>query len=192
MSYTDLVQIYDADDGLMRWSGKNRGNAELVGVTGGIEGLKRVLDRFVSEKRVFGRAVFHTHGNKGYIAFGHVKGNVALTATVLSKEFAGRQYEKLFTYNARIYFNGCNVAGGNEGWGFLEAAGSTFLGWLGGTTFAHTSKGYPITFDVLSVFAGVATDIAMWSKRGHSPHFSGDTRYVYTAPGRTGVRKWSE
>ncbi len=192
MPYTDLVQIYDADDGLMRWTGKNRGDAEPVGVTGGVGGLKRVLDRLVLEKRVFGRAIFHTHGNKGFVAFGNRSDNKHVTAKVLTSEFAGRQYERLFTYNARIYFNGCTVAGGDEGWDFLEAAGSIFLGGLGGTTFGHTSKGYPVTYDVLTFLSGVATGRVLWEVRGHSPHFSGNTRYVYTAPGRTGTRRWSE
>lgn len=190
MIYKDLLQIYDADDWVTR-TGRLRDADEVVGVTGGIKGLMKILDQFVSENRMFGRAVFHTHGNEGFIAFGDEKGNSHVTTDVLKNTFSGRKYETLFAYNARIYFNGCRVAGGEKGWKFLETAGSVFLGRFGGTTFGHTKDGRPLT-PYLGVFGGIVGLAVMWKKRGHSYHFTGDTRYVYTAPGGVAVSRWSE
>ncbi len=191
MIYKDLLQIYDADDWLMRGTGRLRDADEVVGVTGGLKGLMKVLDRFVSENRMFGRAVFHTHGNEGFISFGDEKGNRVISTDILKTTFSGRKYETLFAYNARIYFNGCKVAGSEKGWQFLEAAGSTFRGRFGGTTFGHTENGRPLT-PFLGVFGGVVGIALMWKKRGHSHHITGDTRYVYTTPGGSSFSRWTE
>lgn len=192
MSYTDLLQIYDADDLLTRSTGAVREADKVIGIKGGVKGLMSVLDRFVAEKRVFGRVVFHTHGNDGSISFGDEKGNKQITTDVLNRMFAGRKYDTLFTYNARIYFNGCKVAAGDVGWKFLETAGSVFLGRLGGTTFGHTKYGRPLVWDFVTVFGGVATQLRFWNKRGHAVHLNGETRYVYTVPGGHASSKWTD
>jgi hypothetical protein len=191
MNYTDLLMIYDADDWLMRRTGRLRPADEVVGVTGGIKGLLQILDQFVAQKRVFGRAVFHTHGNEGFIALGDEKGNKIVSEDVLKNRFAGRKYDTLFAYNARIYFNGCKVARGDKGWTFLETAASTFLGRFGGTTFGHTEDGRPLT-PYLGVFGGVAGLALMWKNRGKSYHFTGEARYVYTSPGGMTFSRWTD
>jgi hypothetical protein len=192
MSVTDLLVIYDADDWLTRSTGRLRDADEHVGVTGGVKGLLKVLDQFVADKRVFARAVIQTHGNDGCIFFGKEAGNKRINADDLKSKFAGRKYETLFTYNARIYFNGCTVAAGDVGWRFLETAGSVFLGRLGGTTFGHTKLGRPMIPVVAGMFGGVAGAVFWWRSKGHVIHVNGDTRYVYTVPGGSASSRWSE
>lgn len=191
MSVTDLLVIYDADDWLTRSTGRMRDADESVGVTGGVKGLMQVLDQFVADKRVFARAVIQTHGNDGCIFFGNQAGNKQIDVNVL-KTFAGRKYDSLFGYNARIYFNGCTVANGDKGWNFLETAGSVFLRRMGGTTFGHTKLGRPLIPVVAGMFGGVAGMVFWWKSKGHVIHVNGDTRYVYTAPGGHGTSRWSE
>jgi hypothetical protein len=67
----------------------------------------------------------------------------------------------MLNMNARVYFNGCNVAEGHEGWKFLEAAAATFLTSVGGEVFGQTSLGESNPFS------------------GHVVHFWGTTRTLY-------------
>ena len=171
--YKNLLQIYDADDWLMRSTGALRGADETIGVSGGIKGLIKALDKLVSEGNVFGHAVFHTHGNEGLIAFN----NDRITTQVLKEKFTDRKYERLFPIFSRIYFNGCKVTAGDAGWEFLETAGAIFLRNMGGQTFGHTDSGYPLAPYLLTGL------LSYWKTRGHSPHQPGTTRYVTFGPG---------
>src|SRR5688572_16128271 len=118
-----LLQIYDHDDALMRFTGTSRPADLTIGVSGGIKGLRSELDNLVASGKTFDRCVFHTHGNKGLIAFNHEHIRAKEWRTI----FAGRNYEKIFPEWSRIYFVGCQVSGGSEGKEFLVAAGQVFL-----------------------------------------------------------------
>ena len=180
---SDLIVFYDADDGLMRGTYRRiSGVDEYVGVTGGPFGLRSELDRLLKDGKVFARAVFHTHGFEGGISFGHGN-NRWLTPQFLRENFAGRGYERIFPYPARIYFNGCKVAKGEKGWDFLGVAGAIFLRSLGGYTFAHTSNGYPLIPFAVMAFGGILGIVIGGSMLGHDPHVSGDAHYVQIGAG---------
>lgn len=67
----------------------------------------------------------------------------------------------LVTTNARIYFNGCNVAETNSGWEFLETAAGVFMTSGGGQVFGQTSVGFGNPFN------------------GHVVHLWGSTRTLF-------------
>ena len=91
----------------------------------------------MSTHKKFGRVAFNTHGQSGQINFSNGSYIDALT---LKSDFRG--YVGLFSANTRIYFGGCNVAEGDDGWEFLETAADVFLSASGGVTFAYTSLGF--------------------------------------------------
>jgi hypothetical protein len=189
----DLLQIYDADDGLMRTTGTMRGADEVLGISGGAEVLRMALDRLVADGKVFQRAVFHTHGNEGLITFGSAKERKhwIIDANALLTDFKGRGYEKLFAYSARIYFNGCKISRGEAGWKFLEAAASIFLRRNGGTTFAHPTNGYPLASTIFPLFFGIGGWLTFSQLRGHAHHFS-PAQYVAILPGGTILGRYPE
>jgi hypothetical protein len=178
MIVKNMLHLYDADDAQTRILAGPREADESVGVKGGADGLIKVLDKFVSEGWIFQRAVVSTHGNSGFIALGEDH----IDAAVLDKRFSGKRYATLFSYNARIYFVGCNVAEGNKGWKFLETAGTIFLGRYGGTTFAHTGAGRPLAHWYAFAALGPAGQLLNWNLPGRT-HFTSPAKYVYTAPG---------
>jgi len=83
---------------------------------------------------------------------------------IADRKHAG--YERLFPFpHTEIYFAGCNVAGGEYGWRFLEAAARTFCRLRGGWAVGWTSSG----LGVPSWFPWIG---------GHVEHITGDTRAV--------------
>ena len=184
MPMHDLLHIYDAEEWLSRTSEPFRHNSNdmiQIGVRGGKAGLIRVLDTLVTQQRTFLRCVFSTHGNSGNIYF---DGQPLGVSTL--QEFAKKAtYSQLFPLTTRMYFNGCNVADGDKGWRFLDAAGNAFLQRMGGVTFGHTSKGFAMHPLVL----GIAT---MPFLAGKVVHFWGDTRYSVIAPGGNVVQHVTE
>lgn len=196
-----LLQIYDADDGVMKVTGSLRPADHSVGVTGGIKGLVRALDQLVAARMVFDRAVFHTHGNEGFIAF---NGEV-LDSLKMMQELS-TNYGQLFPVWSRIYFNGCKVSAGLRGRQFLEAAGQKFLYLQGGEVFAHSDYGYPLVpylpsfFSILAWGAPIGwwvAGAAFYKYRGKSFHPSRPDS-VLIAPGGRAVQQspseasWSE
>ena len=179
----DLLVIYDDDDWLMRTAKMRSGVDRFLAVSDGLRGLQRGLDGLVAQKATFQRCVFHCHGNVGMIFFGDEKGNKQLDVDRLKKDFTGRGYHQIFPAASRIYFNGCQVSSGNQGWDFLETAGSIFLRNQGGETFAHTSDGYPLIPPALMIFGGLAGLIIGGSMAGHMPHVAGDARSLKFGPG---------
>lgn len=159
-----LLHIYDADDLSVDLTASVRRYREWtyrVPIHDGKLGLRNALDALVSEGKQFSHALFETHGNVGQIFFG----NQAVTGNHFRTYFAGRGYEKIFSYLwARIYLNGCNVMDDPFGWDLLDAAGSVFLKRGGGTVFAQAGAGRPLIFS------------------GHVHHF-GKTSYSVWAPG---------
>jgi hypothetical protein len=75
-----------------------------------------------------------------------------------------RGYTYITTTNARVYFNGCNVAEGSAGWDFLEAAAAVFLNPGGGTVFGQTSAGFANPLN------------------GHVVHLWGKTKTLFVDP----------
>jgi hypothetical protein len=114
------------------------------------------MDRLVSQKKVFDRVLFQTHGSGGAIAFADDEGTPDATH-IYDWDwdgFKGHQYHKLFPTYTRIYFDGCSVASGakdgsdpQKGVKFLNNAGSVLLRLQGGEVFAWDSPGYAIPGD---------------------------------------------
>jgi hypothetical protein len=128
--------------------------------------IRAEMSNLVREGVRFENCIFTTHGYPGGIWFGETW----IDAEVWYKQFYDRGYGPLFLKNAKLYFAGCNVADGADGWKFLEAAARSLLRVNGGTAMAWTSSG----------FAGP------WS--GHMRHFWGDTRQVMVLAGGTELR----
>jgi len=85
----------------------------------------------------FDRIAIDTHGNPGLISFGK-EGLDAGTFVNFSRQII----VPLCDPGAHVYFSGCNVAEGDEGWGFLRAAGYFFLRGSGGRVSGWTSLGF--------------------------------------------------
>lgn len=145
------LHIYDSSDSHIRQTANARGLAERRPIPS-VDHLVADLDRLVAGQARYDRILFETHGSPGMAAFGHRSINAAWWRGVRN-----RNYHKLTRPNARIYFNGCNVAETDAGWDFLEAAAVTLLSG-GGEVFGQTSRGYGNPFN------------------GHVVHFWGSTR----------------
>jgi hypothetical protein len=137
-----------------------------------IQALHEGLSRLVSNKATFDRVLFQTHGNSGMVFFNHE----AIQTENLKTTFAGKNYHQLFPYHTRMYFDGCNVAEGEDGWRFLEAAGTVFLRGRGGVTFGFTNMG---------------TGMPGWLPfiGGHTIHFGGTVKYVTLGPGGVVIKR---
>jgi hypothetical protein len=168
-----LLHIYDAESISIRataWARRNSGIGHLltypVPVVGGIRGLQGALDKLVADGETFQRALFETHGGVGHISFDGER----IDADVLRSMYRGRGYEKIFPWAlSKIYFNGCAIADGNDGWSFLDTAGSVFLRMAGGVTLAQTGPG---------------RIVLPWAvMTGHVVHFSADTCYSFILAG---------
>jgi Domain of unknown function (DUF4347) len=132
------------------------------------EELIRALDRLVARRAFFNRVLVQTHGEPGCIKFNGLR----IYDTTLRDSFAARNYHTLFPMYTRIYFDGCNVAGGSMGTEFFQKVGQIFLKIAGGEVFGYTSPGYGVSGWV--PFIG-----------GHTMHFSGELKKLYFAPGGT-------
>ena len=129
---------------------------------GNLSELHNGLSQLVRERKTFRRVLWNTHGSPGYLKFGAQ----GLTSRVLREQFAGNGYEQLFPLPAKMYFAGCDVAGDNPGWTFLESVGRVFLHG-GGYTVGWTSFGIGLEW---VVFRRLLTS--------HIVHPSGDVRHV--------------
>ena len=155
-----LLHIYDDDDWRMHLMTKRKDAQAVVPVQGGALKMVEHLDGIVASGWHFNRVLFETHGGPGVIEMGG-EGMDARWVRALS----GRGYETICETGTRLYFNGCNVAEGDEGWDFLRAAAEVFLIGRGGIAFGHTSAGFANPLD------------------GHVVHPWGDTRYVVMEAG---------
>jgi hypothetical protein len=177
----DLLFVYDAEE-----SGNAiaRADADVkIGVTGGVAGFAREMDKLLAQGATFKRAIFDTHGDIGGILFGGKEKysyvERSLDSYTLPAISTGKDYDRLFPRRASIYFNGCNVAEGLTGLEFLETAGKIFLRRMGGQVFGHSTPGYEIP-DWVLILAG---PLALHRFGGHVYHPSGGERYVYVLPG---------
>jgi hypothetical protein len=177
----DLLFVYDAEESAESVA---RADADIcVGVSGGVAGLERELDKLLAQGMAFKRAIFDTHGTYGGILFGdkpkYTHTQRTLDSDALVAISTGKNYDRLFPQRASIYFNGCEVARGIGGMKFLETAGRIFLRRMGGLVFGHTTNGYDIP-DWILILGGPWT---LHRFGGHVYHPSGGEVYVYVLPG---------
>jgi hypothetical protein len=143
MAQGDLLQVYDAAAKTKLWHNQlfepNDDAAEVLGVTG-ISELHERLGKLVADRRTFSKVSFQTHGDSGRIKIGD--------DWLLYFEFLGNPawrdagYDKLFPFETKMIFGGCNVAEDDDGWKFLENAGKLLLRNGGGYTLGWTSLGF--------------------------------------------------
>ena len=147
-----LLHIYDSSDSFIRETAWRRAVPDHIAADNPIA-LVAALDDLVKAGSTFDRVLFETHGAPGLIAFGTVPIDAGWLLAAISNN-----YTQIVTANAKVLFNGCNVAEGAEGWKFLYAAAKLFLTPGGGQVIGQTSVGWgnPIS--------------------GHVIHFWGDTR----------------
>lgn len=155
----DQTSEIDRDQADGRFDGEK--NIDAMPVTS-IGDLRTQLSQLVASNTSYDRILFQTHGFPGGIA---IK-KAALNTATLHKHFTGLGLDKIAGKNARIQFDGCNVAQGQDGWTFLETAGRIFLQSGGGYAAGWTSLG---------------TGINGWIPwiGGHTLHFSGGFRRVF-------------
>jgi hypothetical protein len=165
---TGKLFIYDtSDDGDDQADGRFDDMDDVTTVaTDSKEGLIAGLDGLVRAGARFDRVLFQTHGGPGNIRFN----GLTIWDRTLREKFGGRNYHALFPVPTRIYFDGCNVAGGSLGTEFLEAAGEVFLRSAGGETVGFTTPGYG--------FSGWVPFVG-----GHTIHFSGGLKRIRFGPG---------
>jgi hypothetical protein len=154
-----LLHIYDSSDSRIVQTANQRGALDQLPISNAND-LYGALDRLLAAGRFFDRILFETHGSPGKISFGGVGIDAAYWISM-----PGR-YNQLAASSARIYFNGCNVAEGNEGWSFLEAVVGVFMTTGGGEVFGQTSVGFGNPFN------------------GHVVHLWGTTKTLFVTDGR--------
>jgi len=150
-----LLHVYDSSDSRIVETAATRGVHDRLGAANGKD-LLTGLDGLVAAGSMFDRILFETHGAPGRIYFGSDYLDAYSWGTFLDYNFAA-----LTTRNARVYFNGCNVAEGKEGWAFLDSVVPVLLRPGGGQVFGQTSLGFANFFN------------------GHVIHFWGTTRRVF-------------
>jgi hypothetical protein len=150
-----LLHIFDSSDSRIVQTAGARGEVNRIAISDGND-LAPALDRLVVAGSTFDRVLFETHGSPGFIYFGAGSISAGWWRSAI-----GRNYTYLTKVNARVYFNGCNVAEGATGWDFLEAAAAVFLKPGGGEVFGQTSVGFGNPFS------------------GHVVHLWGSTRRLY-------------
>jgi hypothetical protein len=136
-----LLHIYDSSDWTIRLTAPQRDADRKVPIDDG-NNFYSALDALVQEGKMYDRILFETHGSPGRIGFGKVD----IDADYLGS-LATRSYTIFVAQNARVYFNGCNVAEGKPGWEFLEAAAKVFLTPGGGQVFGQTAAGFANPFN---------------------------------------------
>lgn len=154
-----LLHIYDSSDSQIVQTANQRGAANRLAISDG-NNLCAELDRLLASGVIFDRILFETHGSPGKIYFGKNYIGAAYWRTI-----PGR-FNNLAAVSTRIYFNGCNVAEGADGWSFLESVVSVFMTSGGGEVFGQTSLGFGNPFN------------------GHVVHLWGSTRRLIVVDGR--------
>ena len=131
----------------------------------GIPYLRGQLRGLIQEGYIFDDVVFTTHGNEGMIFFGD---EVLRWKDWYGPEWYSVGFDRLFPgQNTKIYFAGCNVAAGTDGWKFLEASVRTLSRNSGGVSIGWTSSGFD------------------WLPSGHMKHLWGSTREAMHLGGGT-------
>ena len=147
-----LLHIYDVTDPVIRWTVERRAEPNKLGVISA-QDLENGLDHLLATGQTFDRILFETHGSPGCLWFQ----NSPVGPSQLVKY--GR-FSRLTTSGARIYFNGCNVGDGAEGWKFLNFAAAALIVPHTGKVVAQTRVGFGNFYN------------------GHVVHLASDTRAI--------------
>jgi hypothetical protein len=139
----DLLFIVDADESAFADPPLASKRFDIP-IKRGTKQLVEELDKLVSKGETFKRALFFTHGDPGLIIFN--KTSNITSGNILDIFEPQKQYERLFPEYSRIYFDGCRVAAGIEGWAFPEAIGKVFLKLKGGLTSGFIGWGVGIWY----------------------------------------------
>jgi hypothetical protein len=136
-----------------------------IDVDAGVASLRGRLRSLLREGYIFDDVVFTTHGHDGMIWFGD---EAIHWNDWYSGDWFGAGFDRLFPgQNTKIYFSGCNVAAGHNGWKFLEASVRTLCWGGGGVSIGWTSTGFS------------------WFPSGHAKHLTGSTREVMMVGGNS-------
>jgi hypothetical protein len=134
------LYIYSTDDYLNKWQAGGRFRSDDADVVtlpvGGLREMLHGLDAFLAKGIVFDRMLIQAHGDSGLIWLG----NDPFYDTSWP-DLEKKGYDKLFPTYARIYFDACDVADGEDGEKFLRAAGRVFLKGMGGEVFGWNAFG---------------------------------------------------
>jgi len=126
-----------------------------------------LFQMLVRDRVTFQSAIFMFHGKSGTL---RMDGD-DMGVNEWKWYFADKGLDRLFpNAMSRLYFPGCDVADGEDGWKFLETAGSILLRGHGGLSYGWTSLG----FAVPSWMPWIGD---------HAVHPWGETRYVIVSPG---------
>jgi Domain of unknown function (DUF4347) len=155
------LYIYDKSSNIDRIQAAQRfiGDKDVlaIGITVGVANLQKVFEMLSGNNQKFDRVVFQTHGSPGKIYFG----NEHVDALTLKSRF--QNFDNLFPAYTRIYFDGCNVADGEDGTNFLLAAGAVFLRRAGGEAFGWRNIGHAVGSQWIPFI------------RGHTIHLGGSS-----------------
>jgi hypothetical protein len=158
----DLLFIYDvkANEGMGIDRLYNGPNVYSIPARD-ISFLEKWLDLLVKDGMTFSKALWFTHGAPGQIKIGN-----DIIFDTAWRGLQGKGYDRLFPADAKIGFNGCNVAKEDVGWNFLEQAGRVFFS-NGGTVFGYTSYGIALPYNQF-----------LWPESGKVYHLYGNARRV--------------
>lgn len=164
----DLLSINDASSRQTRWWSRPKSDdSYTIDVDHGHAQLRGEMSELVRQGIRFRNCIFTTHGAKGKIYFG----NTQVYREIWYTQFYARGFDRLFPFpNTKVYFAGCNVAEGPDGWQFLEAAARSLLHSAGGVAIGWTSSGFGSPFS------------------GHMRHLWGDTRQAVVLAGGMTLR----
>jgi hypothetical protein len=160
------LYIYDSSSSIDVKQAKGRFSGEKgvhTVAASSVADLQSRMDALLGTGRTFERVLFQTHGNSGAIFFNHEAIDSVKISTFV-------KYSVLFPKRTKVYFDGCNVADGKQGWAFLAAAGQALLLLGGGVTMAYTSMG-----------GGLPGWVPLIG--GHTEHLWGDLRLINFKPG---------
>lgn len=150
-----LLHIYDASYFLITQTAQARNATNQLPVKD-IGDLIEALMGLCKTPATYDQILFETHGKAGFIEFA----GSGIGAHGL-RQMKALGFHRFVGQNARIYFNGCNIAEGKEGWDFLTAAAELFLRGRTGQVFGQTSL-------------GIGNPV-----NGHVVHLWGATRVLY-------------
>lgn len=127
-----LLHIYDSNSGIISMFAMELGGGNRVGVAD-VSKLTDSLDELSNSGTSFDRIIFTTHGSPGSIYFGE--------SDVSDLYWRGKRgrFVEIASNTASIYFNGCDVAEGNQGWLFLEAVAGAFMSTKSGRVMGQTA-----------------------------------------------------
>jgi hypothetical protein len=187
MGMGNLLYIYD-DTTWALSGGPHDGGTVRLPVSGGRAGLKEQLNHAVASGKTFDRVLWQAHGAPGEIK---MAGYPMKAAAWLDFSF---DYGSLFPSFTKMLFDGCNVGEGEDGWKFLEAAGTALLkrgGWvMGWTSSGLNYPGMPKLGSPKSwapmMFPPVLIP-SIWFA-GHGLHPWGELKMVLVLPGAATYR----